>query len=707
MKLHPGETDEGPYRAVVDGSRRRPRVRAAADDVVQPVDLYRLLRAADAHIGIQSTVLTEAVAAGHAEPARRHAGGVGPAGLRRGRRGRPGPQRRGPPGRPRCRPGAITPGARSAFLARISAKAARASVSAATSWRGSRERADAVPHPCPRRQPADPREEPAEPRRDPARGLGRPDRRGCGHARRRRRLLDGPPGDRGRRVDLGRSVSSRDLPPSPPTPRPRSRSRSTPSTLWPPTVRRSDLLALVQPTSPLTDPADLRAAIGLARETGRSVASVTVSHPAAWHHGVADESPPPSGRRGCRPPAHRRVLRDDPDALRRSGRFVEPGVTLGYTTPRERAVDIDEPADLAVAAALLGTRRSRRSASPAARSVPPEAASSSSPRRASTTTATPTIAHRLVDAAADTGADAVKFQTFVPDALASAAAPTAAYQRAAGEGDGPAGDARSGSPCRRTPGPRSGTRPRSRHRLPVDAVRRRLGRPPRRARRPGVQGRLGRAHQPAVPRAAGPTRPPDARLDRHGDDGRGRRSGRRDPRGRDSPSWRCSTASRATRPRRRTRTCAAMRTMREAFGLPTGWSDHTPGTELPIAATALGATIIEKHLTLDRIAPRAGPRDVARADRVRGDGRGDPSHGRRARRRRQGPDRRPSARSRPSRGAACTGLATCPRARPSRRATSLAQRPGTGISPARMHELVGRPTARPVRAGAMVEEGDA
>ena len=37
----------------------------------------------------------------------------------------------------------------------------------------------------------------------------------------------------------------------------------------------------------------------------------------------------------------------------------------------------------------------------------------------------------------------------------------------------------------------------------------------------------------------------------------------------------------------------------------------------------------------------------------------------------------------------------------------LAQRPGTGISPARMHELVGRPTARPVRAGAMVEEGDA
>ena len=37
----------------------------------------------------------------------------------------------------------------------------------------------------------------------------------------------------------------------------------------------------------------------------------------------------------------------------------------------------------------------------------------------------------------------------------------------------------------------------------------------------------------------------------------------------------------------------------------------------------------------------------------------------------------------------------------------LAQRPGTGISPARMHELVGHRTARPVRAGAMVTDGDA
>ena len=44
----------------------------------------------------------------------------------------------------------------------------------------------------------------------------------------------------------------------------------------------------------------------------------------------------------------------------------------------------------------------------------------------------------------------------------------------------------------------------------------------------------------------------------------------------------------------------AMQTMREAFGLETGYSDHTRGIEAPIAAAALGAGIIEKHFTLDR-----------------------------------------------------------------------------------------------------------
>ena len=47
----------------------------------------------------------------------------------------------------------------------------------------------------------------------------------------------------------------------------------------------------------------------------------------------------------------------------------------------------------------------------------------------------------------------------------------------------------------------------------------------------------------------------------------------------------------------------AMLTLRDALGVAVGYSDHTEGVTVAVAAAALGAVVIEKHLTLDRALP--------------------------------------------------------------------------------------------------------
>lgn len=53
----------------------------------------------------------------------------------------------------------------------------------------------------------------------------------------------------------------------------------------------------------------------------------------------------------------------------------------------------------------------------------------------------------------------------------------------------------------------------------------------------------------------------------------------------------------------------AMLTLGKAFNVPAGYSDHTPGIEVPLAAVALGACVVEKHFTVDRKLP--GPDQLA------------------------------------------------------------------------------------------------
>jgi N-acetylneuraminate synthase len=61
----------------------------------------------------------------------------------------------------------------------------------------------------------------------------------------------------------------------------------------------------------------------------------------------------------------------------------------------------------------------------------------------------------------------------------------------------------------------------------------------------------------------------------------------------------------------------AMETMERAFGVPTGYSDHTLGTAVAFAAVARGACVLEKHFTQDRELPGPDHRASLETDEVR------------------------------------------------------------------------------------------
>ena len=122
-----------------------------------------------------------------------------------------------------------------------------------------------------------------------------------------------------------------------------------------------------------------------------------------------------------------------------------------------------------------------------------------------------------------------------------------------------------------------------------------------------------------------------------------------------------------------------MDTLAGPFGLPVGYSDHTLGIAIPIAAVARGATVIEKHFTLDRTLP--GPDHAAslEPDELKPDGARDTQRRAGARLAAEGARSRRTRQSCRSRARASWPRATDPRARLSPPKRWPVKRPGDGI----------------------------
>ena len=148
----------------------------------------------------------------------------------------------------------------------------------------------------------------------------------------------------------------------------------------------------------------------------------------------------------------------------------------------------------------------------------------------------------------------------------------------------------------------------------------------------------------------------------------------------------------------------AMQTMRSAFDVPVGFSDHTKGIDVALAAVALGACVIEKHFTLDRTLP--GPdhraslepaelrelvRSIRRVETALGSGR-----------------KVPTATEIETAKVARRSLVAArdiPAGAKLERDMVVMRRPGTGLSPAMLNTLLDRRAVREIAAGTLLNEG--
>ena len=149
----------------------------------------------------------------------------------------------------------------------------------------------------------------------------------------------------------------------------------------------------------------------------------------------------------------------------------------------------------------------------------------------------------------------------------------------------------------------------------------------------------------------------------------------------------------------------AVDTLRAVFGGRPGWSDHTLGIAISLAAVARGAAVIEKHFTLDRDLDgpdhRASLEPAELADLVRGIRHIESALGSGIK------EPRPS--EAPMADVARKSLHSLVDLGPGTVLTSdhlIALRPGTGISPTRLGEVLGRPLTKSLAAGEILRDED-
>lgn len=146
----------------------------------------------------------------------------------------------------------------------------------------------------------------------------------------------------------------------------------------------------------------------------------------------------------------------------------------------------------------------------------------------------------------------------------------------------------------------------------------------------------------------------------------------------------------------------AMLTIKEAFKIDVGYSDHTSGIEIPIAAVALGAKVTEKHFTLDRNLPgpdhqaslephelKAMVEAIRNVEKALGDGIKKPS--------------KSELKNIPIARKSIVAKRDIKKGEPFSEENLTVKRPGTEISPMRWNEVIGKKASRDFRKDEIVE----